>query len=73
MDAPLVMMEKKIASVSTDGTVMIWDMSTGKCITSLRLDGRLSACAWFPDNEQLVAVGRRGVYFLTLMMADRIS
>jgi len=55
-----------IASASEDKTLKIWAMASGQCLTTLHVDGALSACAWFPDGERLVATGAAGVYFLAL-------
>ena len=55
-----------IASASEDKTLKIWAMASGQCLTTLHVDGALSACAWFPDGERLVATGGAGVYFLAL-------
>jgi WD40 repeat protein len=56
-----------IASVADDRTLKIWRADTGDCVTTLHVEGRLAACAWFPDGRRLVATGTGGVYFLQLM------
>jgi WD40 repeat protein len=53
-----------IASVSEDKSIKIWSVSTGDCVTTLNVDSPLSACAWLPDGERLVATGAAGVYLL---------
>jgi WD40 repeat protein len=57
----------KIASVSEDQTLRVWSATGGECLTSLKVDGALSDCAWFPDNQRIAAVGAGGVYFLRLV------
>ena len=57
----------RILTVSKDRTVKLWSVQSGSCLTTLRVDGPLSSCAWFPDGQQIVVVGSRGVYFLRLM------
>jgi WD40 repeat protein len=56
----------QIVSASGDHTLRVWDTLTGKCLTSLHVDGRLNACAW-SSNGEITAVGSRGVYFLRLV------
>jgi WD40 repeat protein len=58
-----------VASVSQDKTLKIWAVRSGKCLTTLHVDGALAGCSWFPDGERIVAVGAAGVYFLTCVQA----
>jgi WD40 repeat protein len=56
---------KLIASVSRDSTLKIWDVTDGKCLSTFYSDGPLFGCVWFPDGDQLAAVGAAGgVYFI---------
>jgi WD40 repeat protein len=53
-----------IMSASIDGTLKVWDVHTGACLSTLYVNGWLFACAFHPDGEHIVAVGAGGVYFL---------
>jgi NB-ARC domain/WD domain, G-beta repeat len=53
-----------IVSASLDRTLKVWDAHTGACLSTLYVNGPLTACAFHPDGEHLVAVGFAGVYFL---------
>jgi WD40 repeat protein len=53
-----------IVSTSLDQTLRVWDASTGACLSTLYVNGALTACAFHPDGEHLVATGFGGVYFL---------
>jgi WD40 repeat protein len=56
-----------ILSVSKDRSLKLWDTHSGRCLTTLYVDGSLVDCAWFPDGQHFVAVGARGAYFLRLI------
>ena len=58
---------KTIISVSSDQTLKIWSTLTGKCLTTLQVDGPLAACACSADGDIIAAVSARGVYFLRLV------
>ena len=58
---------RQLLSVSKDNTARLWDVNSGQPITTLRVDGSLACCDWFPDGKRVVAVGSRGVYFLGLL------
>ncbi len=53
-----------IVSASGDRTLKVWDAHTGACLSTLYVNGRLTACAFHPDGEHMVAVGAGGLYFL---------
>jgi hypothetical protein len=53
-----------IVSASKDETLNVWDARTGACLSTFYVNGSLSACAFHPDGQHLVAVGTGGVYFL---------
>ena len=53
-----------IVSASYDKTLKVWDALTGACLSTLYVNGPLSACAFHPDGEHIVAAGAGGVYFL---------
>jgi WD40 repeat protein len=42
----------------------VWDVHTGKCLSTLYVNGWLFACAFHPDGKHIVAAGAGGVYFL---------
>lgn len=60
---------KFILSTSQDGRLKLWEAVSGECIATLHVDAGLSACAWFPDGEHILAVGGRGLYLLRLANA----
>ena len=51
-----------LASAGADGTVRIWDLSTGAALMALRVDDSLEHLAW--THSALVAAGRNGLYTL---------
>ncbi len=53
-----------IVSASEDQTLKVWDADTGACLSTLYVNDLLSACAFHPDGEHIVAAGGGGVYFL---------
>jgi WD40 repeat protein len=53
-----------IVSASNDGTLKVWDVRTGACLSTLFVNGWFFACAFHPDGKHIVAVGASGLYFL---------
>jgi WD40 repeat protein len=53
-----------IASALDDGSLTLWDAASGERQCVLHMNGFLFDCAWFPGDEEIVAVGTRGVFFL---------
>ncbi len=53
-----------IVSASKDQALKVWDARTGACLSTLYVNGWLTACAYHPDGEHIVAAGFGGVYFL---------
>jgi WD40 repeat protein len=53
-----------IVSASDDGTLKVWDVLTGTDLSTLHVESRLYACAFYPDGEHIIAVGGSGSYFL---------
>ena len=43
------------ATSSSDGTVRVWDMRTGKCTHLFDAGDECNACAWFPNGMALAA------------------
>ena len=56
-----------LLSVSKDKTINLWDVEQGHCVATLRVEGSLTGCAWYPNGEHFVVVGQRGVYFLQVV------
>jgi WD40 repeat protein len=56
-----------LLSVSRDKRIKLWEVKSGACLTTLRVDGSLADCTWFPDGRRILAVGLRGVYALELL------
>jgi WD40 repeat protein len=52
---------RRLASVSSDGGILVWSLPDGERLLALHVDGPLSSCCWV-GSERLVAVGARGVY-----------
>jgi hypothetical protein len=52
-----------LVSASEDKTLKMWDARTGARLTTLHVGGALRGCAFCPDGEHLVAVGKRGSVF----------
>jgi WD40 repeat protein len=42
-----------IASSALDGSVRVWDLSTGRTSQSLRLEGAASSVTWSPDSKRI--------------------
>ena len=56
---------QRLASVSDDQTLKIWDLGTGVCLATFYADGPLSTCAVAPDGQKFVTGGESGkVFFL---------
>jgi len=53
-----------IVSASWDSMLKVWDAHTGACLSTLYVNGPLTACAFHPDGMHIVAAGEGGVYFL---------
>jgi WD40 repeat protein len=50
-----------LATVSGE-FLRIWDPFDGECVATMRVDGSLYDCCWFPDKDALCAAGERGLY-----------
>ena len=55
-----------IISTSQDGTLRVWDATTGRGVLTSSFDAALYDCAFHPDGEHLVVCGDRGMYFLRM-------
>lgn len=55
---------RRVASVSSEGAVRVWDAASGRCEMAMLLDGELVACAWTDEGRTLAVAGARGVAFL---------
>jgi WD40 repeat protein len=56
-----------IVSASADNTLKVWDAKTFDCLATLYTDSPLTACACSPDNQDIIAAGNAGLYFLRLV------
>ena len=57
-----------IATVSwEEQSLSLWDSSTLARVAMFQADGGLNDCAFFADGERLMAVGRRGIYWLQIL------
>jgi WD40 repeat protein len=55
-----------LATAGLDGTVRIWDATTGGPGPLMRVDGALRGCACLTGGAGLVVVGDAGVYVFEL-------
>ena len=56
-----------LATTSNDGTVWTWAADgTPHAATAIRLDGKVSDCAWFPAGTDLCIAGHQGLYRFSL-------
>jgi WD40 repeat protein len=58
---------RRIATVSLDGSIRIWNAETGQAETSMRVDGSLNGCHWLPRSSSICAVGYKGIYMFELV------
>jgi len=49
---------------STDGTVRVWDMRTGKGTHAFKTSGECNSCAFFPSGQAIAAACHNGEAFL---------
>ncbi|XP_055332890.1 ribosome biogenesis protein bop1-A-like [Paramacrobiotus metropolitanus] len=63
-----------LASGSDDGTVKIWEISTGRCFRTYRLKGRIAALSWCPKPDVclLAASVDKVIHFLTPDVGDKL-
>ena len=54
-----------LATADDAGSVRLWDTATGVVGAVMRVDGKLSDCAWSPCGQWLAAAGDRGLYSFT--------
>jgi WD40 repeat protein len=62
-----------VASVSSDGSMKIWNARAASCLATFHVDGSLSSCVFARNGGALVAVGDMGVYFLGLVDASPVA
>jgi len=56
-----------IVTASGDHTLRVWDAHSGDPMAILGVNGPLMDCACSGDGQHIVAVGKRGIYFLRLV------
>ena len=49
--------QKTFATCSSDMCVKLWDVTSGKCITTLKTDSELNSCCQFPLPMTMIACG----------------
>jgi WD40 repeat protein len=62
--------DQHLLSVSKDKTIKLWDLTSRRCLSTLRVDSPLLRCAWYPDGERLAVAstpGTRGLYLLRVI------
>ena len=58
---------RRAVSASSDKTLKVWDLESGKVIATFSGEGSLDACAVAPDGMTIVAAGASGrVHILRL-------
>ncbi len=45
----------KLASGSWDNTILLWETSTGTCVSTLNVDSSVYAVTWSPDAKSLAS------------------
>ena len=62
---------KRAVSASSDQTLRVWDLETGKVVAAFTADATLLSCAVGPDGRVFVAGDQSGrVHFLSLKLKD---
>ncbi|GEM_PF-2898912 len=56
-----------ILSASLDNSLKLWNAMSGQCLITFAIDSPLYDCAFAPDGQHIVAVGKEGIYFLRLV------
>ncbi|WP_187414786.1 NB-ARC domain-containing protein [Nonomuraea sp. PA05] len=59
-----------LASTGDEGVLLVSEVLTLDPVAAIRVDDRLSDCAWLPDGSGLFAVGAAGVYRFALRDHD---
>ena len=61
----------RIATVSKDKTLKIWDIETGEHLTTYYFDGALSTCVMAPDGTLIVGETLGRIHFLQLIEGNQ--
>ncbi|MEU7871421.1 hypothetical protein [Dactylosporangium sp. NPDC049140] len=59
-----------IATAGEDRMLRVWARD-GRCVAAMRVELRLTACAWVPPGATLAAAGPGGTYLFDLLPAER--
>ena len=51
-----------LATASHDGSIRVWEASTGRSTALTRVDGPAYACTWTPYDSTIAVAGRKGLY-----------
>ena len=56
-----------LASGSADGTAKVWEVSTGRCLKTFELQGKVKCVAWCPNSAYsiLAATANKSAYLLS--------
>jgi len=64
---------KHVVSGGKDGTVRVWDLSTGEEVACFITDGQIEACVVAPDCVTVIAGDRRGRLYLLARADDDLT
>jgi WD40 repeat protein len=65
---------KRFATCSSDKTVKLWDLTSGKCTHTFLTDSELNACSMFPNGEMVACGGEKDkTYILDVRAYKQVS
>ncbi|MCA9500855.1 MAG: hypothetical protein KC588_16800, partial [Nitrospira sp.] len=58
---------KYLASGDQTGKLCVWEVSTGRLISTIQIEGKINELTWVPNHLQLVVAGMGGLYQFELL------